>query len=70
MAEARSIKVGHRIQVKDKGHLGVVAYVGTTLFASGKWIGVVLNEAVGKNDGCVQGEKEKWPDGLVCRYVV
>jgi dynactin 1 len=63
MAEVRSIKVGHRVQVKDKGYLGVVAYVGTTLFASGKWIGVVLDEAVGKNDGSVQGEKTE--NGLI-----
>ena len=57
MAESRLIKVGHRVQVKDKGFFGVVGYVGSTLFASGKWIGVVLDEAVGKNDGSVQGKR-------------
>lgn len=57
MAEARFIKVGHRVHVKDKGYVGVVAYVGTTLFASGKWIGVVLDDPVGKNDGVVQGKR-------------
>uniref|UniRef100_A0A671VSC1 Dynactin subunit 1 n=1 Tax=Sparus aurata TaxID=8175 RepID=A0A671VSC1_SPAAU len=33
------------------------AYIGATLFASGKWVGVILNEAKGKNDGTVQGKK-------------
>ncbi|XP_066262436.1 dynactin subunit 1 [Euwallacea similis] len=49
---ADSIKVGQRVIVK-KVH-GVVAFIGKTNFAPGKWIGVILDEAKGKNDGTVQ----------------
>ena len=33
-----------------------VAYVGTTLFSPGKWIGVILDEDKGKNNGTVMGK--------------
>ncbi|KAG7262402.1 hypothetical protein CRUP_024070 [Coryphaenoides rupestris] len=58
--------VGSMVEVIGKGQRGTVAYVGATLFASGKWVGVILDEAKGKNDGTVQD-----PDGggQLGRYV-
>ncbi|XP_061699484.1 dynactin subunit 1 isoform X2 [Syngnathoides biaculeatus] len=54
---SRPPKVGSMVEVIGKGHRGRVAFVGTTLFASGKWVGVILDEAKGKNDGTVQGKR-------------
>nr|XP_022336647.1 dynactin subunit 1-like isoform X4 [Crassostrea virginica] len=56
MADGKSVKAGTRVELTDKGLLGTVAYVGTTLFSSGKWIGVILDEEKGKNNGTVQGK--------------
>ncbi|XP_042322853.1 dynactin subunit 1 isoform X8 [Sceloporus undulatus] len=56
-ASGKPLKVGSRVEVIGKGYRGTVAYVGATLFATGKWVGVILDEAKGKNDGTVQGRK-------------
>lgn len=55
MAEAT--KVGVRVEIIGKNLRGTVAYVGSTMFASGKWIGVVLDVPKGKNNGVVQGKR-------------
>jgi CAP-Gly domain len=56
-AEMSSVKVGQRVEVTGKDVRGVVAFVGGTLFAPGKWVGVVLDDAKGKNNGSVQGKQ-------------
>ena len=48
--------VGDRVLVSGNKR-GVIAFLGPTRFAKGEWAGVVLDEAVGKNDGSVQGVK-------------
>uniref|UniRef100_A0A8C2Z8E8 Dynactin subunit 1 n=1 Tax=Cyclopterus lumpus TaxID=8103 RepID=A0A8C2Z8E8_CYCLU len=54
---ARPPKIGSIVEVTGKGQRGTVAYIGATLFASGKWVGVILDDAKGKNDGTVQGKR-------------
>uniref|UniRef100_A0A669D6W5 Dynactin subunit 1 n=1 Tax=Oreochromis niloticus TaxID=8128 RepID=A0A669D6W5_ORENI len=49
--------IGSIVEVTGKGQRGTVAYIGATLFASGKWVGVILDEPKGKNDGTVQGKR-------------
>ncbi|KAJ2355231.1 hypothetical protein GGF43_002807 [Coemansia sp. RSA 2618] len=47
--------VGHAVEVQ--GSRGIVRFSGMTEFASGKWFGVELEQAQGKNDGSVQGKR-------------
>lgn len=54
-ASGSTVRVGALVDVK--GVPGVVRYVGPTLFASGKWVGVELSRAEGKNNGTVQGKR-------------
>ena len=49
-----NIAVGTRVLV-DGTKKGVVRYVGLTQFKEGTWVGVELDEPLGKNDGSVQG---------------
>ncbi|AET38101.1 Nip100p Ecym_2368 [Eremothecium cymbalariae DBVPG len=47
------VKLGDRVKIK--GLYGVVRFVGETKFSAGQWVGIELDDAVGKNDGSVQG---------------
>ena len=49
-----NIQVGDRVLV-DGVIPGVVAFLGSTQFASGVWAGVILDTYDGKNDGSVDG---------------
>lgn len=50
------MSVGARIELND-GRLATVRFVGTTNFQTGEWVGVELEEATGKNDGAVKGDR-------------
>lgn len=51
------LKVGRKVEISGKNVQGVIAYYGQTDFAPGKWIGVILNEPKGKNNGMVRGRE-------------
>ena len=50
-----ALTVGSRVLVRDRDMSGTVAYFGNTDFAAGTWVGLILDEPKGKNDGSVQG---------------
>ncbi|CAF4330899.1 unnamed protein product [Adineta steineri] len=57
-------------RVTTSGKSGRVAYIGPTQFAEGEWIGIILDEAQGKNDGSygdVRYFKTNANRGLFCR---
>jgi tubulin-folding cofactor B len=61
MVSPENIKVGDRCIAKsENGSLnrrGTVMYVGPVDFAKGEWVGIKLDEPLGKNDGSVGGKK-------------
>lgn len=48
--------VGARVLVNNDLS-GTIRYVGTTSFQTGKWVGIELDEPLGKNSGVVQGKR-------------
>eukprot|EP00047_Mylnosiga_fluctuans_P013602 m.32350 g.32350 ORF g.32350 m.32350 type:complete len:1233 (-) comp4987_c0_seq1:52-3750(-) len=52
-----AVKVGQRVLFVSKNLKATVRFYGDTKFAPGKWVGIELDEAEGKNNGSVQGEK-------------
>ncbi|XP_045782083.1 dynactin subunit 1 isoform X2 [Maniola jurtina] len=51
----RHLTLGQRVIVVGKDVKGSIAYVGYPTFATGKWIGIILDEPKGKNNGTVRG---------------
>ena len=51
-----ALGVGQTIELNDGRH-AIVRFLGATGFAPGEWVGVELDDATGKNDGSVKGER-------------
>lgn len=56
-ATGMTLKIGSRVEVVAKQLLGTVQFIGETEFSPGKWIGVVLDEPRGKNNGIINGKE-------------
>jgi len=54
------IEIGQRVSVsgKDVGN-GKIVFVGETEFAKGIWVGIILDEQKGKNNGTIKGRVGK-----------
>ena len=63
VSQRGDLKIGDRVIVSSSqgSKTGVLRYLGTTEFAAGEWCGVELDDAVGKNDGSVNGKRCAFP---------
>lgn len=52
-APVKEWSLNERVQ-DSRGDQGVIAFIGETQFAVGKWIGIILDEPRGKNNGTVK----------------
>ncbi|TKA52644.1 hypothetical protein B0A55_13061, partial [Friedmanniomyces simplex] len=53
---ASTLSVGQKIELNDN-RIATIRFLGPTHFQTGDWVGVELEEATGKNDGSVKGER-------------
>lgn len=56
MGDLSDFQVGQTVELQD-GRIAKIHFTGETHFAAGDWLGVELDDASGKNDGAVQGQR-------------
>jgi dynactin 1 len=56
MTDLSALRTGQIILISD-GRQATIRYVGHAAFAPGEWVGIELEDASGKNDGSVKGER-------------
>ena len=56
MPELSDFQIGQTVELSN-GVKATVQFVGNTHFAPGDWIGIELEDASGKNDGAVAGQR-------------
>lgn len=56
MGDVTDFRVGQTVELQD-GRIAKIQFAGETQFAGGYWLGVELDDASGKNDGAVQGQR-------------
>jgi len=51
------LEVGCRVELTGKNVQGNVAFIGPTHFENGTWVGIILDEPKGKNNGVVKNRQ-------------
>jgi len=51
------LEVGCRVELTGKNIQGNVAFIGQTHFETGTWVGIILDEPKGKNNGIVKNRQ-------------
>ncbi|XP_050429096.1 dynactin subunit 1 isoform X2 [Adelges cooleyi] len=51
------LEIGSRVELTGKTIQGNVAFIGTTHFETGTWVGIILDEPKGKNNGVIKNRQ-------------